>query len=129
LELQGVDPFVDGVREMVARRLVAGRPPIWTVARGLAMSVRTLQRRLAEKGWSYSELVDDVRGVMARRRVAHPRVPFGEVASDLGFAEQASFTRAFRRWTGLTPREYRRRRGLAATSPSLGQPLPARAAE
>lgn len=109
---------------MVARRLLAGRPPIWTVARGVAMSVRTLQRRLAERGWSYSELVDDVRRVLARRRVVQPSTPFGEVASDLGFAEQASFTRAFRRWTGLTPREYRRRWGQAVKGrPIVGRPL------
>jgi len=129
LELREVDPFIDTVREMVARQLVAGRPPILMVSRGVAMSVRTLQRRLADRGWSYSELVDDVRRVLARRRVAHLRVPFGEVASDLGFAEQASFTRAFRRWTGLTPREYRRCGGLAPTRPSVGQPLPAGASE
>ena len=114
------DPFIDAFREMIERRLVAGRPPIGIVSREVAMSVRTLQRRLGERGWSYSELVDDVRRVVARRRVSHRQILLKAVATDLGFSEQASFTRAFRRWTGLTPREYRRREARATAMPPAG---------
>lgn len=102
---------IDAVREVIARELSRGRPSLQSVARHLNLSVRTLQRRLAESGWSYVRLVDDIRGTVARRRVGRPGVLLKAVAFDLGFAEQASFTRAFRRWTGLAPREYRRLAG------------------
>jgi AraC-like DNA-binding protein len=130
LESGHVDPFMEGLRELVARRLVGGHPPIRSTARAVAMSVRSLQRRLGERGWTYTELVDDVRRVIARQRVAaHPRRHLKVVAADLGFAEQASFTRAFRRWTGLTPREYRRRSRphpmeAPASPASAGRPHP-----
>ena len=71
------------------------------------MSVRTFQRRLAEAGWTYKELLDDVRFAEARRAMARPDELLKVVAIDVGFEEQASFTRAFRRWAGLPPREYR----------------------
>ncbi len=71
------------------------------------MSVRTFQRCLAEAGWTYKELLDDVRFAEARRAMARPDELLKVVAIDVGFEEQASFTRAFRRWTGLPPREYR----------------------
>lgn len=128
LESREVDLIVDRLREMIAPQLIAGRPPIRTMSRAVAMSVRTLQRRLAERGWSYSELVDDVRRAVARRRVEHPQTPFNVVAADLGFAEQASFTRAFRRWTGLTPRAYRRLRGPSEAGRRARSPVGGRVA-
>jgi len=78
------------------------------VASELHLSPRTLQRRLSAEDWTYNDLVDDVRFAMARRRMAGSDTPLKAVAADLGFSEQASFTRAFRRWIGVTPREYRR---------------------
>jgi AraC-like DNA-binding protein len=110
---------MEGLRELIARWLVTGRPPIRSTSREVAMSVRTLQRRLADRGWSYTELVDDVRRSVAQSRVADLQTPFKAVAMDLGFAEQASFTRAFRRWTGLTPRQYRRRWCRATGAPPV----------
>jgi AraC-like DNA-binding protein len=101
-------------REMIARRLAGGRPEIRAVARTLNISVRTLQRRLAERGWTYQRLLDEARFAEARRAIAKPDDLLKVLASDLGFEEQASFTRAFRRWTGLSPSEYRRRLGPAA---------------
>jgi len=123
VESRGVDSLMEGLRELIARWLVAGRPSIRSTSREVAMSVRTLQRRLAERGWTYTELVDDVRRSVARSRVAHPQTPFKAVAMDLGFAEQASFTRAFRRWTGLTPRQYRRRFRQATEAPPASSSL------
>ena len=90
------------------QRLDSGRPSLGAVADELNTSVRTLQRRLAAAGWTYNDIVDDVRFAVARQRMARPDTPLKAVAAELGFSEQASFTRAFRRWIGLTPREYRR---------------------
>lgn len=77
------------------------------VATLLRMSTRTLQRRLRDWGFSFEEIMDDVRRLEAMRRIA-AREPAAEVAFMLGYSDQAHFTRAFRRWTGLAPRQYAR---------------------
>lgn len=100
---------VDVAREAILRVLSAGHPPIETVAETVHTSVRTLQRRLAASGRTYKKLVDEVRLEGARRALAASDAPLKAIAFDLGFAEQASFTRAFRRWTGQAPSEYRKR--------------------
>jgi len=100
--------IIRAVREAIAQRLDDGRPSLCAVAGELHVSARTLQRRLSGAGWTYKQLVDDVRFAMARQRMAVPDAPLKAVAAELGFSEQASFTRAFRRWIGITPREYRR---------------------
>ena len=100
---------VDIAREVILRVLSAGHPPIETVAETVNTSVRTLQRRLAASGRSYKKLVDEVRLEGARQALAASDAPLKAIAFDLGFAEQASFTRAFRRWTGQAPSEYRKR--------------------
>jgi len=99
---------IEAVRLAITQRLDDGRPSLGSVADELNLSVRTLQRRLAAAGWTYNDLIDDVRFAVARQRMARPGAPLKAVAAELGFSEQASFTRAFRRWIGLTPREYRR---------------------
>lgn len=77
------------------------------VAALLRMSTRTLQRRLNDWGFSFEEIVDDVRRLEAVRRIA-AREPAAEIAFMLGYSDQAHFTRAFRRWTGFAPRQYAR---------------------
>ena len=66
-----------------------------------------LQRRLAELGHSYQSLVDEARCEVALRLVAEGRQSLVEVAFLTGFSEQSSFTRAFKRWSGTTPRSFR----------------------
>jgi AraC-like DNA-binding protein len=72
------------------------------------MSTRTLQRRLAEEGTSFRGLLDDVRRTAAARHLRTPGLSNAEVAYVLGFSELAAFQRAFRRWYGVTPGEFRR---------------------
>ena len=72
------------------------------------MSVRTLQRRLAEFGVDYSALIDRVRFDRAQVLLADPRCNLIDVAFDLGYTDASSFTRAFRRWTGATPSDFRK---------------------
>ena len=71
------------------------------------MSERTLQRRLAEEGSSYQQLLTDTRRQLAERHLAEGRLPATEIAILLGYSEPSVFFRAFRQWTGLTPGEYR----------------------
>lgn len=80
------------------------------VARALNVSVRTLQRKLSLAGTTFREVSDAVRAQLAQEYLTDPRVSIAEVALMLGFSEQASFNRAFRRWTRESPGRWRRRR-------------------
>jgi AraC-like DNA-binding protein len=96
---------------LVAARIEAllpGEVSMDLVARALHMSARTLQRRLEEEGTRFSEVVDDVREKSARRLAADPALSLAEVAYRLGFADLATFSRAFKRWTGVPPGTWRR---------------------
>jgi AraC-like DNA-binding protein len=79
------------------------------VARTMHMSSRTLQRRLESEGASFSEIVDQVRERLARRWLADEARTLSEVAFGLGFSDLATFSRAFKRWTGKPPGAWRRR--------------------
>jgi AraC-like DNA-binding protein len=78
------------------------------------MSARTLQRKLAEANTTYLQLVDDTRKDLALRYIEDPRRSLTDITFSLGFSQPSAFTRAFRRWTGLSPSEYRARTPSAA---------------
>jgi AraC-like DNA-binding protein len=80
------------------------------VSAALRMSTRTLQRRLDEEGTKFSEVVDAARERRARVLLDDLAVPLGEVAYRSGFADLATFSRAFKRWSGMPPGAFRRRR-------------------
>jgi AraC-like DNA-binding protein len=84
------------------------------VARALNMSVRTLQRRLVASGTTFREVAETVRGQLAEEYLTDPKVSIAEVAFMLGFSDETSFNRAFRRWTGETPGRWRRKRSGAS---------------
>ena len=71
------------------------------------MSARTLRRRLAEHGLTPARLVERLRRELAERYLAEGAFPLGRIAYLLGYGDPAAFTRAFRRWTGTTPTEWR----------------------
>jgi AraC-like DNA-binding protein len=96
------------VREAVVSRLSEGEPSPAALARGLGMSERTLQRRLRDEGTSFGALLDEARAELARLYLDDERLAIFEVAYLLGYSEPSAFNRAFRRWTGASPREYRR---------------------
>jgi AraC-like DNA-binding protein len=101
--------FLDGVRAVVARRMSGERPSVEKVARELALSSRSLQRRLGELGVSYQQVLDDVRHETAVRLLRTTQLEVSEIAFLLGFAELNSFTRAFRMWERMTPHRWRAR--------------------
>jgi AraC-like DNA-binding protein len=95
------------VRRAVANVLSDGVPTLSFIATELAMSGRTLQRRLSEDGHSFQSVVDMARKDLAQRLLSETDYSLAEVAFLTGFAEQSGFTRAFKRWAGQTPRSYR----------------------
>jgi len=102
------------VQRALTRNLGAGGTDISTFARQLAMSGRTLQRRLAAEGVSYQQLLSAARKEAAARYLSDPTLAICEVAYLIGYSEPAPFHRAFKRWYGMTPeifREQQRRRG------------------
>ncbi len=78
------------------------------VASQLAMAPRSLRRRLAEEGTSFRNLVDTERGQLAGQLLENTEMKLEEMALQLGYGDTASFTRAFRRWFGQSPSEYRK---------------------
>lgn len=95
------------VAELLGRAIPAGAGGLSSVARAMSMTERTLQRRLAAEGVSFRRLADDVRRALACQLLADG-VGLAEIALMLGFSEQAPFQRAFLRWTGTTPGQFRR---------------------
>ena len=99
------------VRELVFAELSRGNLTMDTVARKLGMSVATLRRRLEEEGARFSEIVEALREELARQYLREKNHATSEVAFLLGFADVVSFHKAFKRWTGQTPTEFRASEG------------------
>jgi AraC-like DNA-binding protein len=91
---------------LVKQLLPYGNITVDNIAERQRISVRTLQRRLREWGFSFEEIVDDVRRNEAIRHVLQGQNSTMEIAFLLGYSDQAHFSRAFKRWTGRSPRDY-----------------------
>ena len=106
-------PEGHGFRDVVKRRVLDDlperQPVVAGVARKLHMSARSLQRRLQSEGTSFAEVLSELRRDRALCYLQDRRISIGEVAVLLGFLDVTAFHRAFKRWTGTTPAEYRRR--------------------
>jgi AraC-like DNA-binding protein len=101
-------PVADRVREVVAALLASGDATSAAVAGQLAMSERTLQRRLHEEGTRFRDVVADVRIGLAKQLLVEDRLTAEQVAGRLGFSDPTAFRRAFKRHTGMTPGEFAR---------------------
>ncbi|WP_413875631.1 AraC family transcriptional regulator ligand-binding domain-containing protein [Albidovulum sp.] len=103
---------------LVLRPLLSrGRSVRADVARLAGVSPRTLNRRLEEEGSSLRDLVEDLRFVMAEELLLLTDLRMGEIGLALGFEAEGSFFRSFRRWTGTTPENWRRRHGWSGIDP------------
>jgi AraC-like DNA-binding protein len=100
----------DRVAELVTCELGAATPTVEQVAHALAMSPRTLHRRLAAEGTTYQRVLDETRRDEAIRRALDDQHQLKAIGAELGFADPRGFRRAFKRWTGLTPQQFRIRR-------------------
>ncbi|HET8871317.1 MAG TPA: AraC family transcriptional regulator, partial [Aquabacterium sp.] len=91
-----------------------GEPSQTQLAERLHVSTRTLQRRLQEQGTRFSDVLDQVRRELAMSYLAQSHYTINEVAFLLGFADNSNFTRAFKRWTGMSPTQHRQTNGSRA---------------
>jgi AraC-like DNA-binding protein len=101
------DPVVVDVRRALAKRVAGGDSRIDEVAQGLAMTARTLQRRLAAAGVSYQDLLEETRREAAEKYLAGSALSIAEVSYLLGYSEPSVLHRAFKRWKGMTPAAFR----------------------
>jgi AraC-like DNA-binding protein len=106
---RSADDFHQRVRHVVGLLLAGGPIDVRRVAGLVRTSARTLQRRLHRIGLTYAEVVAQARLETARKMLDDPGKKIGDVARTLGYSDGAHFTRAFQRWTGLTPTDFRRR--------------------
>jgi AraC-like DNA-binding protein len=132
LEARAERDLVADLRRMLRTLLVGGSGSVESVAERLAIHRRTLNRRLQARGTSLHRLVEEIRFEIARQLVELTRMPLVEISAALGYADASAFTRAFRRWSGRTPSEWRedprRRRGAncQARAGASGYHAPAR---
>jgi AraC-like DNA-binding protein len=108
-----VGTLIDRVRRALAERLPNGEPTADAVASTLGLSVRSLQRRLGELETSFATLLAETRRELACAHLREARYSVTEVAFLVGFEDVGAFARAFRRWTGMSPTDYRAREARA----------------
>ncbi len=82
-------------------------PDLKAVAERLCMSTRTLKRKLSEHGVTYKSLTEELRSSESKRLLKESTLSMERIATKLGYSEPANFTRAFRKWTGMTPTAFR----------------------
>lgn len=94
--------------DQIGEALSEGVPTLAEMAGRLGMSTRTLQRRLSDDGLAYQDLVLDARKTLSEQLLRRTDYALAEIAFLTGFSDQSTFTRAFKRWHGETPANYRR---------------------
>ncbi len=99
--------FTDSLSQLIRSLLPEGYPNLAIAAESAGMSIRTFQRRLEDNNLSYSDLVDQVRFERATELLQDRSIKLIDIAFELGYTEPANFSKAFKRWTGVSPREFR----------------------
>jgi AraC-like DNA-binding protein len=99
--------FAERVRRTIKESLPGGEARMEAACRTLGVSARTLQRKLREEGTSFQQLLEETQRTLAEFYLRKPDVAICEISYSLGFSQPSGFHRAFRRWTGLTPKEFR----------------------
>ncbi len=100
------------VKQIIIQTLSSGNCNKQRVASEMAMSPSALQQKLAQRNSSFQDLLNQVRQSLALAYMEQARVSITEMSFMLGFSDTSSFTRAFRRWTGKSPRDYRQTLGM-----------------
>lgn len=106
-QLPAGDELEREVRQAITRQLQSGEPSLEPIAAAMHITPRTLHRRLSDRGLQFRQLCDDTRRQLAENHLRDPRLSLAEVAWLLGYSEHSAFTRAFRRWTGVSPQQWR----------------------
>ena len=102
-------PITERTRQMIFNEMNEGRVNQEHIARELGISSRTLRRRLSEENQSFQGLLDECRMQFAALEFRTRRkLSLSDMALKLGYSEHSTFSRAFARWAGMAPQEYRR---------------------
>lgn len=96
------------VKQLIKDALPSGIPSIHHIAEHVGMSNRTLTRRLSEAGVSYRDIIQKTQEEVSKDLLKNSTRSLAEIAFETGFSEQSAFNRAFKRWTGLAPTEFRK---------------------
>lgn len=105
--LQARDNVIDEIKWHMRDLIVSGVPQRASVAQRMSISIRTLDRRLADVSLSWQGLLDNLRSQLAREYLAEPSLTVSNIAQRLGFADVRAFQRRFRVWTGMSPSAFR----------------------
>ncbi|WP_371366644.1 AraC family transcriptional regulator [Pseudomonas sp. QL9] len=108
------------VQQVIRNFLPNGRVAIVQVANYLSLSPRTLQRYLAEEDTSFNLILDQTRKAMASRYLNDSEINLTQLAEILGYSELSAFSRAFNRWFGVSPREWKKQQGQGKTRRLIG---------
>jgi AraC-like DNA-binding protein len=100
--------LLGSLRATIQGLLQVGELALGSAAEAAGMSTRSLQRHLAGAGLNFGDVVDDVRFELACGLLRDPHSKVVAVSAELGYTDSANFTRAFRRWAGVSPRTFRR---------------------
>jgi len=100
--------IVDQTRTHVRLQMMHGEPNLDDVATKIGLSTWTLQRNLRKEGISFTSLVDNLRCEMATRYMQQNQLSISDMALLLGYSEVSAFSRAFRRWFNISPRQWRK---------------------
>jgi len=95
------------VERVLPQLLPHAKASVSNIAQKLTISTRTLSRKLRDEDVAFREILEETRAALAKRYLAERDLPVSEIAWLLGFGEVSSFTHAFKRWTGMTPRQFR----------------------
>lgn len=101
------------VSQVFSKSLAGGPPSIEVVSKQIGVSSRSLQRKLKEEGTSYHKLVEQVQRALSERYLKSSEITICEISYLLGFSQQSAFQRAFKRWNGMTPKEFQRENRLS----------------
>lgn len=107
-EMPREDEMLAAIRRAIAESMRNGIPRLEQVAKKVAMSPRTLERRMKEYGIGFKQLLEDTRRQFALNYLKDRKQTLTEVAFLLGYSDLSAFNRAFKRWTGSTPMKYRK---------------------
>ena len=104
----GSERIASDVEQLIRDALPSGIPAIADIGSHIGMSPRTLNRRLAESGLNFRKLIRKSQEQVSKDLLKHSPMSVAEIAFQTGFSEQSAFNRAFKRWTGTSPMEFRK---------------------
>ncbi|WP_232313417.1 helix-turn-helix transcriptional regulator [Enterovibrio coralii] len=97
------------IENKILEDLPVGAPSQTDVAKHLGLSLRNLQRKLSDQGTCYKDILDSTRKRLTLNYIKQPHLSISEIGYLVGFSNVANFNRAFRRWVGCAPGEYRQK--------------------